>query len=158
MKPTLCTNQQCLTGRGSLRCFAVASLVFAALAFASGAFAQAGQEGAAAPVEEGVGESDAGPSTSADGEASAEPEVEEALQVLSESRSDCSCGNGTQMFFWLPSVEQKKFLERLEGVKIRDDLVSHIILWCTKNKKIEMPEDELDSLFGRAFNWKPSKI
>ena len=85
-------------------------------------------------------------------------QVEEALQVLSESRSDCSCGNGTQMFFWLPSVEQKKFLERLEGVKIRDDLVSHIILWCTKNKKIEMPEDELDSLFGRAFNWKPSKI
>ena len=75
MKPRLCTSQQCRGGVPSLRCVAVAALVFALLAFASGAFAQ-DAEGVVAPAEAGVGESDAGPSTPAEGEASAEPTAE----------------------------------------------------------------------------------
>jgi hypothetical protein len=62
---------------------AVAALAFALLAFASGAFAQ-DAEGAATPVEEGAGESDAGPSTSAEGEAPAEPTAE-ASEEASET-------------------------------------------------------------------------
>ena len=41
MKPTICTTKQCRAGVPSLRCLAVAAIVFAALALASGAFAQA---------------------------------------------------------------------------------------------------------------------
>ncbi|MBW2627972.1 MAG: hypothetical protein JRE45_10155 [Deltaproteobacteria bacterium] len=41
MKPTICTTTQCPKGGGSLRCLAVAVLVFVALAFASGVLAQA---------------------------------------------------------------------------------------------------------------------
>jgi hypothetical protein len=76
MKPTICTTKQCRSGVPSLRCLAVAALVFAALAFASGAFAQ-DADGAQAGTEEGAAEADAGPSTSAEGEAYAEPRAEE---------------------------------------------------------------------------------
>jgi len=89
MKPTICTTKQCRSGVPSLRCLAVAALVFAALAFASGAFAQ-GTEAAAASVEEGVGEPDAGPSTAADGEAKAEPRAEETLQAEAEGPVDAA--------------------------------------------------------------------
>jgi hypothetical protein len=41
MKPAICTTKQCRAGVPSLRCLAVAAIVFAALALASGAFAQA---------------------------------------------------------------------------------------------------------------------
>ncbi|MBT8452191.1 MAG: hypothetical protein KJO40_09525 [Deltaproteobacteria bacterium] len=40
MKPTICRTKQCRAGVPSLRCLAVAATVFAALALASGAFAQ----------------------------------------------------------------------------------------------------------------------
>ena len=75
MTPKLCTSTQCRGGVPSLRCMVVASLVFALLAFASGAFAQ-DAENAGTPVVVGAGESDAGPSTSAEGEAPAEPTAE----------------------------------------------------------------------------------
>ena len=57
MKPKLCTTQRCRGGVPSLRCMAVAALVFALLAFASGAFAQdavpeAGEETAEEAEEE----------------------------------------------------------------------------------------------------------
>ncbi len=90
MKPTICTTKQCRGGVPSLRCLAVAALVFAALAFASGAFAQAEQDAAAAVTEEGAGESDAGPSTDAEGEAPAEPRAEETLQAEAEGPVDAA--------------------------------------------------------------------
>ena len=77
MKPTICTTKQCRSGIPSLRCLAVAALVFAALSFASGAFGQ-DVEGATATAEEGAAEADAGPSTTAEGEATAEPRAEGA--------------------------------------------------------------------------------
>ena len=75
MKPTVCTTKRCRGGVPSLRCMAVAALVFAVLAFASGAFAQG--EGAATPGgEEAAEEADEEPSTvtEAEPEASATPE------------------------------------------------------------------------------------
>jgi hypothetical protein len=90
MKPTICTTKQCRGGVPSLRCLAVAALVFVALAFASGAFAQAEQDAAAAVTEEGAGESDAGPSTDAEGEAPAEPRAEETLQADAEGPVDAA--------------------------------------------------------------------
>jgi hypothetical protein len=84
MKPTLCKTKQCRGGVPSLRCLTVAAVVFAALALASGAFAQAEQDVAIPNTEEGAGESDAGPSTSAEGEAPAEPRAEETLQAETE--------------------------------------------------------------------------
>ena len=81
MKPKPCTTQQCRGGVPSLRCLAVAAVVFAALAFASGAFAQTEQEATAAATEEGAGESDAGPSTPAEGEAAAEPRAEDTTET-----------------------------------------------------------------------------
>jgi len=90
MKPTMCTKKQCPKGGGSLRCLAVAALALAALAFASGAFAQAEQDAAAPAVEEGVGESDAGPSTPADVERSPEPMAEETLEAEAEGPLDAA--------------------------------------------------------------------
>jgi hypothetical protein len=90
MKPTICTTKQCRGGVPSLRCLAVAALVFAALALASGAFAQAEQDVATPNTEEGAGESDAGPSTSAEGEAPAEPRAEETLQAEAEGPVDAA--------------------------------------------------------------------
>ncbi len=81
MKPTVCATKQCPKGSGSLRCLAVAALVFAALAFASGAFAQAGQVTVAPTIEEGAGESDAGPSIGSDAEAAPDPMAEETLEA-----------------------------------------------------------------------------
>jgi hypothetical protein len=68
---------------------AVAALVFAALAWASGAFAQ-DAEGAPATTEEGVGEPDAGPSTAAEGEATAVPGAEQTLQDQAEGPVDAA--------------------------------------------------------------------
>ena len=90
MKPTICTTNQCRGGVPSLRCLAVAALVFAALALASGAFAQAEHDAAAVNTEEGAGESDAGPSTNAEGEAPAEPRAEETLQAEAEGPVDAA--------------------------------------------------------------------
>ncbi len=81
MKPKLCTSQQCRGGVPSLRCMAVAALVFALLAFASGAFAQ-DAEGTGTPVEEGAGESDAGPSTPAEPTARASDEASETPEEV----------------------------------------------------------------------------
>ncbi|MBT8470222.1 MAG: hypothetical protein KJN97_15860 [Deltaproteobacteria bacterium] len=90
MKPKLCTTRQCRGGVPSLRCMAVAALVFVLLAVASGAFAQ-DAEGATTPVEEGAGESDAEPSTSVEGAAPAEPTAEaseEASETPEEAAGD----------------------------------------------------------------------
>ncbi len=84
MKPTICTTKQCHRGGGSLRCIAMAALVFAALALASSALGQVDQVSAAPNVEEGAGESDAGPSTKSPPEASADPRSEEALESDAE--------------------------------------------------------------------------
>jgi len=67
MKPTNCTRKQCRAGVPSLRCLAVAAIVFAALALASGAFAQAKPE-------------------------LAEPRAEEALQAEAEGPVDGAAG------------------------------------------------------------------
>ena len=69
MKPTNCTTKQCRAGVPSLRCLAVVALVFAALALASGTFAQDQQDAAEVSTEEGAGESDAGPSIGSDSDA-----------------------------------------------------------------------------------------
>ena len=90
MKPKLCTSTQCRGGVPSLRCMVVATLVFALLAFASGAFAQ-DAENAGTPVEEGAGESDAGPSTPTEGEAPAAPSAQvsdEASETPEEVAGD----------------------------------------------------------------------
>ena len=90
MKPKVCTTRRCRGGVPSLRCMVVAAFVFSLLAFASGAFAQ-DAEGSATPVEEGVGESDAGPSTPAEGEAVAEPAAEapeDASETPEEAAGD----------------------------------------------------------------------
>ena len=84
MKSTICTTKQCHRGGGSLRCIAMAALVFAALALASSALGQVDQVSAAPNVEEGAGESDAGPSTESPPEASADPRSEEALESDAE--------------------------------------------------------------------------
>jgi hypothetical protein len=63
---------------------AVAAVVSAALAYASGAFAQTEQDATGTTVEEGAGESDAGPSTTAEDEATAEPRAEETQQAEAE--------------------------------------------------------------------------
>ncbi|MBW1907406.1 MAG: hypothetical protein JRJ24_19315, partial [Deltaproteobacteria bacterium] len=90
MKPTIRTAKQCRSGVPSLRCLAVAALAFAALAVASGAFAQAEQDAAALSMEGSVGEPDAGPSTPAEGEAPAEPRAEETLQAEAEGPVDAA--------------------------------------------------------------------
>ncbi len=90
MKQTICTTKQCRGGVPSLRCLSVAAAVFAALAFASGAFAQDVEGAAAATVEEGAGEPDAGPSTEGAGEAPAEPRAEETLQADAEGPNNAS--------------------------------------------------------------------
>ncbi len=67
MKPTICTTKRCHRGSGSLRCFAMAALVFAALALASSALGQVEQDSTAPNAEEGTGESDGeGPVNAAD--------------------------------------------------------------------------------------------
>ena len=95
MKPTICTTKQCRGGVPSLRCMAVAAIVFAALALASGAFAQ--DDEAAPPVnsEEGVGETDAGPSTEAEGEPTPDPMAEESLQAEAEGPVDAAASAET---------------------------------------------------------------
>jgi len=84
MKPTICTTKQCHRGGGSLRCIAMATLVFAALALASSALGQVEQDTSTPKVEEGAGDSDAGPSTGSPPEASADPTSEAALESDAE--------------------------------------------------------------------------
>ena len=84
MKPTICTAKQCHRGGGSLKCLAMAALVVAALAFASGALGQVEQDAAVPNVEEGAGESDAGPSTGTQPETSSDPTSEEAHEAEAE--------------------------------------------------------------------------
>ncbi len=72
MKRTLCTTRRCRAGVPSLRCMAMAALVFALLAFASGAFAQDTLPEAG---EETAEEADEEPATSeAEPDSSATPE------------------------------------------------------------------------------------
>ena len=84
MKPAICTTERCHEGGGSLRCLAIAALLFTALVFASGALGQVGQEMAAPKEEEGAGGSDAGPSTRSEPEGSPDPRAEEALEAEAE--------------------------------------------------------------------------
>lgn len=54
MKPTICTTKHCRGGVPSLRCLMVSAILFAALALASGAFAQAKPELAEPRAEEAL--------------------------------------------------------------------------------------------------------
>jgi hypothetical protein len=135
MKPTICTTKQCRGGVPSLRCLAVAAAVFAALALASGAFAQAEQDAAAVNTEEGAGESDAGPSTSAEGEAPAEPRAEETLQAETEGPVD--------------AAESSETPEELAGdVEPSDDFGDDD--W---DEFDEWEEEEGDDSGGKAWNF-----
>ncbi|MFW2387737.1 MAG: hypothetical protein ACN4G0_05345 [Polyangiales bacterium] len=67
---------------------AVAALMFAALALASGAFAQDDQAAPEVSTEEGVGETDAGPSTETEGEPTPDRMAEESLQSEAEGPGD----------------------------------------------------------------------
>ena len=90
MTPTICTTKQCRAGVRSLRCLAVVALVFAALALASGTFAQDQQGAAEVSTEEGAGKSDAGPSigSDSDAESAAEPRAEETREAEAEGPVD----------------------------------------------------------------------
>ncbi|NNE17049.1 MAG: hypothetical protein HKN10_01110 [Myxococcales bacterium] len=97
MKPTICTTKQCRAGVPSPRCAAVAAIVFAALALASGALAQDQQDAAAISTEEGAGESDAGPSigSDSDAESTAEPQAEDTLEAEAEGPVDEASSTGS---------------------------------------------------------------
>lgn len=84
-------------------------------------------------------------------------QVEEALNVLAESGTDCAMDNGVQMFFWLPSKEQKYFLGQLGGGEIVSQFITYIILWCTRYRKIRITEHEFNKIIGEPFNMKFSK-
>ncbi len=90
MKPTICASKRCRAGRGSLRCFAVAALVFVALAFASGAFAQGPRDGAPPVGDEASGEPEEDPASSSRSEPPLDPSSEEALEAGAEAPVDAA--------------------------------------------------------------------
>jgi hypothetical protein len=74
---------------------AVAALMFAVLALASGAFAQDDQAAPEVSTEEGVGETDAGPSTETEREPTPDPIAEESLQAEAEGPGDAAASAET---------------------------------------------------------------
>jgi hypothetical protein len=87
MRPT-CTRRQCRRGSGSLRCLTVAAAVFAALALASGAFAQEGSSSATPEGEEPAGEPDEEAAQAPSAAETEGPNTEQSLEAGAEGPVD----------------------------------------------------------------------
>jgi hypothetical protein len=136
MKPTICTTQQCRNGRGSLRCFAVAALVFAVLAFASGVFAQPQQDAATADVEDAGDEADEEPST--------EPQPDSSPDLMSEEAHEAEAEGPVD------AAEASETPEELAGDVEPGDAAGSDEDWGEFD---QWDEDESDSSDGKPWNF-----